>query len=352
MKTDILRLYKEELTDALIDSGFGNIPKFRVAQIYDWLHKKLVSSFDEMTNLPKELRAKLNDKFVIFRADVEKKSVSMYDDTAKYLFRLDDGEFIESVVMKYKYGRSICVSTEIGCNMGCRFCASTMGGMKRRLSAGEMLAQVYSASRDLKAPISHCVLMGMGEPLDNYDEVVRFIRLLSSPEGHDMSVRHISLSTSGIVPGILKLADEELSITLSISLHAPNDQIRSSLMPVNSRWNVDEVLEACRQYQKICSRRISFEYAMISGVNDSPECAKELAHRLRGIMSHINLIPVNEVPGTPFRRSGDDAIKEFEDILSSRGFPVTVRRRLGSDINASCGQLRRSVIAAKNNDQS
>ncbi len=338
MKQDVLSMTLPELRQALAATG---APSYTAGQIFGWLHTKNASSFDEMTNVSKQLRAELNNSFVIFGAVVEKKLVSMYDDTVKYLFSLDGGDFAESVVMKYKYGRSICVSTEIGCNMGCRFCASAMGGMSRRLRASEMLSQVYSAQRDLGEKISHVVLMGMGEPMDNYDECLRFIRLLTCSDGNAMSARHVSLSTSGVVPGIYRLMREDIPLTLSVSLHAPNDRIRSSIMPVNKRWGVDELLRACRDWAKTTSRRVSFEYAMMKGVNDSAECASELASKLRGMLCHVNLIPINEVPGTPFARSSQKDIETFVNVLSAKGIPVTVRRSLGSDIEASCGQLRK-----------
>lgn len=337
-KCDILSMTFPELSDAVKE--FGE-PQFRAKQIYSWLHSSCVESFDEMTNLSKALRQKLNDNFVIFSAAIEKKLISEYDDTRKYLFKLHDGEFIESVLMKYKYGYTLCVSTQVGCRMGCKFCASTLDGVVRNLTASEILAQIYTAQRDNDIKISHVVLMGMGEPLDNYENVMRFLKLITDEKGQNMSMRHISLSTCGIVPKIYELADENLQLTLSVSLHAPNDEIRSSMMPVNKKWGVDELLEACSAYTDKTHRRISFEYAMVNGVNDSDVCAELLAKKLKNILCHVNLIPVNEVKETGCVRSSRERIAAFSGILEKQGYSVTVRRKLGSDINASCGQLRR-----------
>ncbi len=338
-KCDILSLSFDELAQAVKELGE---PAFRAKQIYKWLHVSCVSSFDEMTNLSKALRQKLDDNFVIFSVSIEKKLISEYDDTQKYLFRLHDGEFIESVLMKYKYGYTLCVSTQVGCRMGCRFCASTLDGVVRNLTAGEILSQIYVAQRDNNIKISHTVLMGMGEPLDNYDNVMRFLELITNEEGQNMSMRHISLSTCGVVPKIYELMDKNLQLTLSVSLHAPTDEIRSSMMPVNRKWGVDELLEACRKYTDRTHRRISFEYAMVNGSNDSDECARILAKKLQGILCHVNLIPVNEVRETGCKKSSRERIESFSHILEKSGYAVTVRRKLGSDINASCGQLRRS----------
>ena len=338
-KKDILSMSFDELSQALKDMGE---PAFRAKQVYAWLHSTCVISFDEMTNLSKALRQKLNDSFVIFGAAIEKKLISEYDDTVKYLFSLHDGECVESVLMKYKYGYSICVSTQVGCRMGCKFCASTLDGVVRSLNASEILAQIYTAQRDNNIKISHVVLMGMGEPLDNYDNVMRFLELITDEKGQNMSMRHISLSTCGIVPKIYELMEKNLQLTLSISLHAPTDEIRSSMMPVNKKWNIDELLKACRAYTDRTHRRISFEYAMVSGVNDSNECAAILAKKLKGILCHVNLIPVNEVKETGCVRSSKERIYAFSSVLEKSGYTVTVRRELGSDINASCGQLRRN----------
>lgn len=317
------------------------LPKFRAGQIYSWLHQKHAESFDEMTNLSKKLREELGERFEIKNVKIVEKFVSKLDGTIKYLYELDDGETIESVLMKYKYGYSVCVSTQVGCDMKCRFCASTLDGCLRSLSASEILSQVYKASRDTGERISHVVLMGMGEPLVNYDNVIRFLDILTDENGENLSARHISVSTCGIVPRIYDLIETHPQFTLSVSLHAPNDTIRSQIMPVNRRWNVEELLEACRTYTEKTSRRISFEYAMMAGVNDSDECAYELASRLKGMLCHVNLIPANEVRENDYERSSQQRLRAFSRILEKQGINTTIRRTLGPDIDASCGQLRR-----------
>ncbi len=336
--TDIKSLTLQELKDEIALMGEKN---FKAGQIYSWLHKHGAVSFDEMTNISKDLRSQLQKKYDIYNCTIEKKLVSVYDETVKYLFRLNDGELIESVVMKYKYGYTICVSSQVGCKMGCKFCASGIAGFVRNLTPSEILSQVYMAQRDLGIRISHIVMMGVGEPLDNFDNVMRFLELIGDENGLNISMRNISLSTCGVVTGIYKLMEKKLQLTLSVSLHAPNDEIRSRTMPVNDRWNVDELLKACRDYTKATSRRISFEYAMISGVNDSDECARELGKKLKGMLCHVNLIPVNSVKERDYKKSSDNRITEFIKVLEKYGINVTVRRTLGSDINASCGQLRR-----------
>ena len=288
--TDIKSMTLQELKDEITAMGEKS---FKAGQIYGWFHKHSAVSFDEMTNLSKDFRAQLQKKYDIYNCTIEKKLVSLYDDTVKYLFRLNDGELIESVVMKYKYGYTICVSSQVGCKMGCKFCASGIAGFVRNLTPSEILSQVYTAQRDLGIRISHIVMMGVGEPLDNFDNVMRFLSLVTDENGLNISMRNISLSTCGVVTGIYKLMDKKMQLTLSVSLHAPNDKIRSNTMPVNDKWNIDELLKACRDYTKATSRRISFEYAMISGVNDSDECAAELGKRLKGMLCHVNLIPVN-----------------------------------------------------------
>ncbi len=344
-KIDIVSLNFNELSAAFKEMG---LPKFRATQVYDWLHKKGAVSFDEMTNISKDLIKKLNDNFVIFSCSIEKKLVSRYDNTVKYLYSLPDGEYLECVVMDYKYGHTICVSTQVGCKMGCAFCASGIGGFKRQLTPSEILSQIYTAQKDLGVRISRIVLMGMGEPLDNYDNVMKFLELVSDDKGLNIGMRHISLSTSGIVPKIYDLLDKKLQLTLSVSLHAPNNEIRSKIMPVNKSWDIDELLKACKNYGDKTSRRISFEYAMMKGVNDTEECALELSKRLKGILCHVNLIPANEVPEKGHERSDDSSINKFKSILENNGLTVTIRRTLGSDINASCGQLRREKIKEDN----
>ncbi len=338
MKKDIKSMSVEELKSELTEMGEK---PFKAGQIYSWLHKHCVTSFDEMTNISKDLRANLEKNYDIYTCTIEKKLVSVYDGTVKYLFRLNDGELIESVVMKYKYGYTICVSSQVGCRMGCNFCASGIAGFIRNLAPSEILSQIYAAQQDLSVRISHIVMMGVGEPLDNFDNVVRFLKMISDENGQNIGMRNISLSTCGVVSGIYKLMEKKLQLTLSVSLHAPNDTIRSRTMPVNNKWNIDELLTACRDYTRATNRRISFEYAMISGVNDSDECAKELAGRLKGMLCHVNLIPVNSVKERDYRKSNKDRMSSFIKILEKSGINATVRRTLGSDINASCGQLRR-----------
>ena len=338
-KIDIKSLTKSELSDELKKL---NMPSFRADQIYDWLHIKFADSFEEMTNLSKDMRKQLAESFEIRTVKIAKRLVSRIDSTRKYLFELNDGEYIESVLMKYKYGYSICVSTQVGCKMGCKFCASTLNGCVRNLEPSEILSQLYVASKDINQRISHIVLMGMGEPLDNFENVIKFIELVTNKDGVNISARNITLSTCGVLPKIRQLQEMNLPITLSVSLHAPNDELRSRTMPVNNKWGIDELLSACREYADKTSRRVSFEYAMIKGVNDSAECALELASRLADMLAHVNLIPVNNVEENSFIKSDSKAIKEFADILTQKHIAVTLRRTLGADINASCGQLRRS----------
>ena len=335
---DIKSLTYDELADEIAKL---NLPKFRAEQIYQWLHREGVSSFDEMTNISKALRTQLSECYFIPTCEIEDKYVSQLDDTVKYLFRLYDGEYIESVIMKYKYGYTICISSQVGCKMGCKFCASTLAGFRRNLLPAEMEGQIHAAQRDLGVRISHIVLMGIGEPLDNYDNVVIFLKTVNNDRGLNISLRDVTVSTCGIVPRIYDLINENLPVTLTLSLHAPNDEIRSKMMPVNESWGVDEVINACRAYAEKTSRRVSFEYTLINGVNDSTECAKELASMLHGFISHVNLIPVNDVEERGNVRSSDKAVNIFKDTLKSLGINATIRRTLGKDINASCGQLRR-----------
>ncbi len=339
-KIDIKSMNVPEIKEYL--KKLGEQP-YRAEQIFYWLNDG-VRAFDEMTNLPKTLREKLDESCYIAGVQIEKRLVSQIDGTVKYLYKLSDGEYIESVFMKYKHGYTVCISTQVGCRMGCSFCASGLSGLSRNLTASEMLSQVIEAGKDNSVRISNVVMMGMGEPLDNFDNSVKFLSLVSDEKGLNIGLRHISLSTSGIVPGIYKLAELNLPITLSVSLHAPNDTIRSSMMKVNRRWNIDELLKACADYQRITRRRISFEYAMIDDVNDTKECADELVRRLKGIMSHINLIPANPVKENDFKKTDNNTVKKFADYINSKGITATVRRTLGADIDASCGQLRRKII--------
>jgi len=315
-------------------------PAFRAKQIYTWLHKG-VRSYEEMSNLPRELRQRMAEQYPIYAPNVVRKQESKKDGTIKYLWQLADGNCVETVLMRYHYGNTVCFSSEVGCLMGCAFCASTLGGLVRRLEAHEMLDQVLFTQIDSGLPISHIVLMGIGEPLDNFDNVMRFLELVNSPEGMNISMRHISLSTCGLVPKIDELAKRKLQITLSVSLHAPNDQTRNTIMPVNKAYPTEALLQACRRYYQATSRRISFEYAMIDGVNDSVEDAKELIRRLKGLPAHFNLIPLNHVEESPLKPSSKNAVARFQKTLEDAGIPATVRRTLGSDIDASCGQLRR-----------
>ncbi len=315
-------------------------PGFRAKQVYPWLHKG-ARTYDEMTNLPQSLRAKLAEKYPLCPPEVVHKQESAKDGTIKYLWRLSDGNCVETVLMRYHYGNTVCISTEVGCRMGCAFCASTLGGLVRRLEPHEMLEQVLFTQVDSGLPVSHIVLMGIGEPLDNFDNVLRFLELVNSPEGMNISMRHISLSTCGLVPKIDELAKRKLQLTLSVSLHAPNDEIRNTIMPVNRAYPIDELLAACRRYYEATSRRISFEYARIDGVNDTEAAAKELLRRMKGLPAHFNLIPLNHVEESPLKPSSRKAVAAFQKILEDGGIPATVRRTLGGDIDASCGQLRR-----------
>ncbi len=330
----------KELEDHLI--GLGE-KKFRAAQIYKWLHMG-VESYDEMTDISKQLREKLKEESYVSTLAVEEKYVSAIDGTVKYLFRLPDGNCIESVVMRYHHGLTICISSQIGCRMGCRFCASTIGGLQRSLTAGEILNQVIFAEKDMGERISNIVLMGIGEPLDNYENVLKFIRNVSHEKGKNIGLRHITLSTCGVVPGIYRLAREQLPITLTISLHAPNNEIRDTLMPVNHKYRIEELLSACDEYVKATGRRLSFEYSLIHGVNDSLENAAELASIVRPLHAHVNLIPVNKIKERDFRKGSKNEINAFLARLTALGVNATIRRELGSDISASCGQLRKKKI--------
>lgn len=316
------------------------LPSFRARQIFTWLQVRGAVSFDEMSDLAKPLRAQLAEKYELRSCTVEQRFASRRDDTVKFLFRLIDGEHIESVLMHYKYGYTLCVSSQVGCKMGCGFCASTIGGFVRSLTASEILSQIHAAQRSENIRVSHVVLMGMGEPLDNFDNVCRFLDLVGDPDGLHLSMRNISLSTCGLVPRIYDLMQRQYPITLSVSIHAPNNEIRSSIMPVNRRYPIEQLLAACKTYADTTGRRISFEYTLIRGVNDSDACAEELASRLRGMLAHVNLIPANAFAESPYARSDAQQVERFAGILRRRGVNATVRRSLGGDIDASCGQLR------------
>ena len=338
--TDIKSLTLPELQSYITGCGF---PKFRAAQIHDWLSKG-ATDFDEMKNLPAAMRAQLKTSCYISVATIEKKQVSRYDKTVKYLFSFRDGECVEAVVMHYHHGESVCISTQVGCKMGCTFCATGKSGFSRSLTASEMLAQIEAAGRDLNVRISNVVLMGMGEPLDNFDNVVRFIELAGDEKGLCIGARHITLSTCGIVPKIYELAQRRLQINLAVSLHAPNDAIRSKTMPIAKAYPMEQLLKACRDYFDATGRRVTFEYSLIHNVNDSDACADELGRKLRGMNCHVNLIPVNAVEGTGYQKSNVQRQQSFANILAGYGVTATVRRTLGSDIDASCGQLRRKHI--------
>lgn len=337
MKQDLKSMNLAEMTGAVRALGE---PAFRAKQIFIWLHKG-ARRFEDMTNLSKALRQKLDEQFYITVPEVVRKQQSQKDGTIKYLWKLRDGNCVETVLMRYHHGNSVCISSEVGCAMGCAFCASTRGGLVRRLTPAEMVDQVLFASLDSGLEISNIVLMGIGEPLDNFDTVLRFLELINSPDGMNIGMRHISLSTCGLVDKIDQLARKRLQLTLSVSLHAPTDEIRTQIMPVNKKYNVECLLEACKSYFDQTGRRISFEYAMIQGVNDSKETAELLARKLNGIAAHVNLIPLNNVEESPLKPSSRKTVMEFQQILEAHGIPCTVRRTLGSDIDASCGQLRR-----------
>lgn len=336
--TDIKSLSRPELEALMADLGQ---PKFRAKQVFQWLHRG-VASFEEMSNLPKALREQLAEQCLLTVPQVERKQVSRLDGTIKYLWRLGDGNCVESVLMRHQHGNTVCVSSEVGCLMGCAFCASTLGGLVRRLTAGEILDQVIFVQKESGEKISNIVLMGIGEPLDNFDAVMRFLELVNDPDGVNIGMRHISLSTCGLTEKIDKLAGYRLQLTLSVSLHAPDDVTRSRLMPVNRSVGVDRLFDCCRRYFETTGRRISYEYAMVDGVNDHDWQADLLARRLKGIPGHVNLIPLNNVRESPLKPS--TRIRQFQQRLEQQGVTTTVRRRLGSDIDASCGQLRRKTL--------
>ena len=336
-KTDILSLSPEELEIAFSDMGEK---KFRARQVFDWLHVKKVRSFEEMSNISKQLRTKLSENFCLKSLNIERKLESKTDNTVKYLYRLDDGNFIETVLMEYNHGYSLCVSSQVGCKMGCNFCASTIAGFVRNLEPSEILLQIYETERDSGKKIDSIVMMGIGEPLDNFSNVVKFLELLSCPEGRNMSLRHVALSTCGVVPKIRKLCELHLGLTLSVSLHASDNSRRSEIMPVNRAYPIEELLSACKDYIKNTGRRITFEYAVINDVNSSEADARKLAELLRGMNCHVNLIPVNNVKERSYT-SSMKTVNRFREMLVQRGINATVRRTLGADINAACGQLRR-----------
>lgn len=336
-----LKSYTYNELEALVRNELGE-PSFRAKQIFEWLYRG-VDSFDEMSNLSKSLRERLDAAYIAGNLKIEQKFVSRIDETRRYLLKLEDGNYIESVLMKYHHGYTICVSSQVGCAMGCRFCASTRNGKARNLSAGEIIGQVMTVQKDLGERISNIVMMGIGEPLDNYDEVLKFLKIVNHPSGLNIGHRHITLSTCGLVPKIKDLADRQLQITLSVSLHAADDETRSEIMPVNRRYSISQLMEACRYYIKKTNRRISFEYTLISGVNDNSAEAEKLLKLLHGMLCHVNLIPVNPVKETGFKQGSRAKIEEFQRILESGGISATIRREMGADISAACGQLRASA---------
>lgn len=339
-KTDILSLTSEELQEKLLQIGEK---KYRAMQVFQWLHCKKAASFEEMTNISAQTKALLVENFYINSMKIQKRLVSAIDNTVKYLYLLPDGNKVETVLMEYRHGNSICLSTQVGCKMGCRFCASTKAGFVRNLLPSEILLQIYETERDSGRKVDSVVLMGIGEPLDNFDNVVRFLSIISHKNGRNMSLRHISLSTCGLVDKIYKLAEMKLGLTLSISLHAPTDEKRNLIMPVNKKYPIKELIKACDDYFKATGRRISFEFALIKGVNDDIGTAKELISLLKPLgVCHVNLIPINEIREGDYKKS--DFVESFKKILCGSGLNATVRRTLGTDIEAACGQLRRDNI--------
>lgn len=336
VKKDIMSLDFNEIKDFIESAGEKT---FRAGQVYGWMHKKFVQSFDKMTDLPKAFREKLERDFIISGVHIAERQVSA-DGTNKFLMQLNDGNMVESVLMKYRHGNSVCISTQAGCRMGCRFCASTAGGLIRNLAPSEMLGQIYGIQRSTGERVSNIILMGIGEPLDNYDNVVKFIRMVSDENGINISQRNITLSTCGLAEKLIKLADEHLSVTVAVSLHAPDDALRQKIMPVALKYSIKEIIEACRYYIEKTGRRVTFEYSLMEGINDSPGHAEKLAFLVKGINCHVNLIPLNPVKGRAGRRPGTDRIQQFKLILEKKHINVTIRREMGSDIDAACGQLR------------
>ena len=348
MNNDSLELIDiKSMDEAQLQAYFEQLgeKKFRASQVYQWLHQKLVTDFEQMTNLPESLRKTLKENCRLTALTAERVQVSQIDGTSKYLFKLYDGNLIESVLMKYHHGNSVCISSQVGCRMGCRFCASTLDGLTRNLRPSEMLDQIYRIQRSTGERVSNVVVMGSGEPMDNYDNLIRFIRLLSDENGLNISQRNITVSTCGIVPKILKLAEEGLSITLALSLHAPDDETRKTLMPIANSYSLSEVLPACKEYYKKTGRRLTFEYSLVQGVNDNLDEAKRLTALLKDMQGHVNLIPVNPIKERDFKQSNRDAIDAFRGYLEKHGINVTIRREMGRDIGGACGQLRKSYLS-------
>lgn len=331
----------EELIEEILKTGE---PKFKASQIFDWIHKKTVDNFDEMSNVSQKTKAKLKDEFDFTKADILLKLASKLDDTKKYVIKFEDGNIVESVYLKYKFGNTACISSQVGCKMGCYFCASTKKGYIRNLSTAEMLRQIYLIQKDTKEKISNVVIMGSGEPLENFDNVIKFLHIINDERGQNISLRKITLSTCGIVPYIYKLADLNLPITLAISLHASNQEKREQIMPIAKKYKLPDLLKACDYYVETTGRRLTFEYILIEGFNDSTEDAENLSKLLKGKLANVNLIPCNYIKEAVIKPSSDSDIMKFKKILTDKGINATLRRELGSDINAACGQLRNDLL--------
>ena len=338
---DIKSMTPSEVSELIVPLGDK---KFRAKQIYQWMHQKLVASYDEMTNVPAALRQKLAAEYPLTVLEPVRVQISQIDGTRKYLFRLSDGNLIESVLMKYHHGNSVCISSQVGCRMGCRFCASTIDGLVRGLLPSEMLEQIYRIQEDIGERVDNVVVMGSGEPFDNFDNLLRFIELLNNEEGLNISARNLTVSTCGIVPKIYELADMQPQITLAISLHSPNDELRRSIMPVANKYSIDEIMKACRYYVEKTGRRITFEYSLVKDVNDTDECAMQLVHLVKGIKCHVNLIPVNPIKERDYKQTAQAGVNHFRSRLEKCGVNATVRREMGRDIDGACGQLRRSYM--------
>lgn len=339
--TDIKSMYPEELRALVLEKG---LPAFRARQIYEWIHARQAASYEEMTNLPAKLRAQLAEEYPLVTAKTVDRQVSAVDGTQKFLFEMPDGCLVESVFMRYHFGNSVCISSQVGCRMGCSFCASTLHGLVRSLKASEMLEQIYAIMRETKEAVSHIVVMGMGEPLDNYDNLLRFIRLLTGQEGVNLSQRSVTVSTCGIVPNIYRLAEEGLHITLALSLHAANDEQRRKIMPIANRYTIGELMEACGVYYRKTGRQITFEYSLIRGVNDSTADAQGLTRLAKPLKAHINLIPVNPVRERGYQHPDTAHVQAFKKELENNGVNVSIRRALGQDIEGACGQLRNRYV--------
>ena len=344
-KKDICSYNYDELKEEMLAIGEK---AFRSKQIYEWLHVKLADDFDEMTNLSKGLREKLKENYEIRKVKMIDHQISKVDPTEKFLFELEDGNMVESVLMKYNYGNSVCISSQAGCRMGCRFCASTLNGLSRSLLPSEMLDQIYRIQADTGERVSHVVIMGTGEPFDNYENVRRFITLLTDENGINIGARNLTISTCGIVPRIRQFADEQLQVNLAISLHAPNDELRKTLMPVANKYSIEELMDACRYYVDKTSRRITYEYSLVKGVNDGKEQALELIHLIKGMNCHVNLIPVNPIKERDFKQTEGPQISSFKNLLEKNGIACTIRREMGRDIDGACGQLRKSHLDEDN----